>query len=334
MGVSGENVMRFPQYRPRRLRRDRKFRSLIRESHLTLDDLIQPLFVCPGRGVKNPISSMPGNYQFSVDSLIEEVKEMRDLGIKAIILFGIPEKKDEKASEAYAPDGIIQRAIQAIKKTTEDVLVVTDVCLCEYMSHGHCGLVEGNEIVNDRTLELLSKMALSHADAGADMVAPSDMMDGRVGAIRQALDDREFTHIPIMAYSAKFASAFYGPFREAAQSPPQFGDRKSYQMDPGNLREALREVALDIQEGADIVMVKPALPYLDVIHAVRESFNIPIAAYNVSGEFAMIKAADRLGWINGVEVMMEALLSIKRAGADIILTYFAKEAAQILNRST
>ena len=326
--------MQFPQYRPRRLRQNQKFRNLVRETRLELNDLIQPLFVCPGKAVKNPISSMPGNYQFSVDSLQEEVKEIRDLGISAIILFGIPEKKDEKASEAYAPDGIIQRAIRAVKETTEDVLVVTDVCLCEYTSHGHCGLVEGNEIVNDPTLELLSAMALSHVDAGADMVAPSDMMDGRVGAIRQTLDEKGFTHIPIMAYSAKFASAFYGPFREAAESPPQFGDRRSYQMDPGNLREALREVALDIQEGADIVMVKPALPYLDVIYAVRDSFDIPLAAYNVSGEFAMIKAADRLGWINGVEVMMEALLSIKRAGADIILTYFAKEVAQILNGST
>ena len=276
---------------------------------------------------------MPGNYQFSVDSVTEEVKAIRDVGISAIILFGIPEKKDKKASESYAQDGIIQKAIRAIKKAAADVLVVTDVCLCEYMSHGHCGIVEGDEILNDPSLELLAKMAVSHADAGGDMVAPSDMMDGRVGAIRQALDDRGFTQIPIMAYSAKFASAFYGPFREAAESPPQFGDRKSYQMDPGNLQEALREVALDIQEGADIVMVKPALPYLDVIHAVRDSFDIPVAAYNVSGEFAMIKAADQLGWINGVEVMMEVLLSIKRAGADIILTYFAKEAAHLLNRS-
>ena len=325
--------MRFPQYRPRRLRRDQRLRNLIRESHLTVNDLIQPLFVCPGTGVKNPISSMPGNYQFSVDSVTEEVKAIRDVGISAIILFGIPEKKDKKASESYAQDGIIQKAIRAIKKAATDVLVVTDVCLCEYMSHGHCGIVEGDEILNDPSLELLAKMAVSHADAGGDMVAPSDMMDGRVGAIRQALDDKGFTQIPIMAYSAKFASAFYGPFREAAESPPQFGDRKSYQMDPGNLQEALREVALDIQEGADIVMVKPALPYLDVIHAVRDSFDIPVAAYNVSGEFAMIKAADQLGWINGVEVMMEVLLSIKRAGADIILTYFAKEAAHLLNRS-
>jgi porphobilinogen synthase len=307
------------------------FRNLVRETHVELDHLIQPLFVRPGRGIKNPISSMPGNYQFSVDTLVEEVKEIRDLGISAVILFGIPEKKDERATEAYAPDGIIQRAVRAIKETTEEVLIVTDICLCEYSSHGHCGIVEGNEILNDPTLDLLAKMALSHVDAGADMVAPSDMMDGRVGAIRQALDDRGFTHIPIMAYSAKFASAFYGPFREAAESPPQFGDRKSYQMDPGNLREALREVALDIQEGADIIMVKPALPYLDVIQAVRESFDMPVGAYNVSGEFAMIKAADRLGWINGREVMWEALLSIKRAGADIIITYFTKEVAQILN---
>lgn len=324
--------MQFPQYRPRRLRRNHKLRNLVRETRLDLDDLIQPLFVCPGRGIKKPISSMPGNYQLSIDSLTEEVKEIRDSGISAVILFGIPEKKDEKASEAYASDGIIQRAIRAIKETTEDVLVVTDVCLCEYMSHGHCGLVEGNEILNDPTLELLSRMALSHADAGVDMVAPSDMMDGRVGAIREALDDKGFTHIPIMAYSAKFASALYGPFREAAEATPQFGDRKTYQMDPGNLREALREVALDIQEGADIVMVKPALLYLDVIYAVRDAFDIPVAAYNVSGEFAMIKAADQMGWLNGVEVMMETLLSIKRAGADIILTYFAKEMARILNR--
>ncbi len=324
-------MMQFPQYRPRRLRRNQKLRNLVRETHLDLDDLILPLFVCPGEGIRNKISSMPGNYQLSVDILTEEVKEIRDLGISAVILFGIPEKKDDKGSEAYAPDGIIQRAIRAIKETTEDVLIVTDVCLCEYTSHGHCGVVEGEEILNDPTLELLSRMALSHAEAGADIVAPSDMMDGRVGAIRQTLDDEGFTHIPIMAYSAKFASAFYGPFREAAESPPRFGDRKSYQMDPGNLQEALREVALDIQEGADIVMVKPALPYLDVIFAVKDSFNIPVAAYNVSGEFAMIKAADQLGWINGDEVMMEALLSIKRAGADLILTYFAKDVAQILN---
>jgi porphobilinogen synthase len=323
--------MQFPRYRARRLRQKQGFRNLVRETHLELEDLIQPLFVCPGTGVRKPISSMPGNFQLSVDSLTEEVKELRDLGITAVILFGIPERKDDKASEAFTPDGVIQRAIRAIRAKTEDLLVVTDICLCEYMSHGHCGVVEGNVILNDPTLDLLRKMALSHAEAGAHMVAPSDMMDGRVGAIRQVLDDKGFTDIPIMAYSAKFASAFYGPFREAAESPPQFGDRKSYQMDPANLREALREVALDIQEGADIVMVKPALPYLDVIRTVRDSFDIPVAAYNVSGEFAMIKAADRLGWINGPEVMMEALLSIKRAGADIILTYFAKEVALTLN---
>jgi porphobilinogen synthase len=323
--------MQFPRYRARRLRQKQGFRNLVRETHLELEDLIQPLFVCPGTGVRKPISSMPGNFQLSVDSLTEEVKELRDLGITAVILFGIPERKDDKASEAFTPDGVIQRAIRAIRAKTEDLLVVTDICLCEYMSHGHCGVVEGNVILNDPTLDLLRKMALSHAEAGAHMVAPSDMMDGRVGAIRQVLDDKGFTDIPIMAYSAKFASAFYGPFREAAESPPQFGDRKSYQMDPANLREALREVALDIQEGADIVMVKPALPYLDVIRTVRDSFDIPVAAYNVSGEFAMIKAADRLGWINGPDVMMETLLSIKRAGADIILTYFAKEVALTLN---
>ena len=325
--------MQFPKYRARRLRQNRGFRNLVRETHLELEDLIQPLFVCPGTGVRKPISSMPGNFQLSVDSLTEEVKELRDLGITAVILFGIPERKDDKASEAFTPDGVVQRAIRAIRATTEDLLVVTDICLCEYMSHGHCGVVEGNVILNDPTLDLLRKMALSHAEAGAHMVAPSDMMDGRVGAIRQVLDDKGFTDIPIMAYSAKFASAFYGPFREAAESPPQFGDRKSYQMDPGNLREALREVALDIEEGADIVMVKPALPYLDVIRTVRDSFDIPVAAYNVSGEFAMIKAADRLGWINGPDVMMETLLSIKRAGADIILTYSAKEVAHMLNGS-
>jgi porphobilinogen synthase len=327
----GKGLMQFPQYRPRRLRQNAQFRDLVRETHVEVTDLVLPLFVCPGRGVKKPISSMPGNHQLSVDTLVKEVNEIRDLGIKAIILFGIPEKKDELGTEGYAPDGVVQSAIRAVKETTDDLLVMTDVCLCEYMSHGHCGVVEGDTILNDPTLELLSKMALSHAEAGADMVAPSDMMDGRIGAIRTALDERGFDHIPIMAYSAKFASSFYGPFREAAESPPQFGDRKSYQMDPANLREALREVALDIQEGADIVMVKPALPYLDVIHAVKDSFDVPVAAYNVSGEFAMIKAADQLGWINGSEVMMETLLSIKRAGADIILTYFAREVAHLLN---
>ncbi len=323
--------MEFPRYRPRRLRRNTIFRSLIRETRVDLSDLIYPLFVCPGKGIKKPISSMPGNYQHSIDSLIGEIKDVENLGIPGVILFGIPEKKDEKATGAYAPDGIIQRAIQAVKENTHDVLVITDVCLCEYTSHGHCGIVENNEILNDATLEVLSRAALSHAVAGADMVAPSDMMDGRVGAIRQALDENGFTQIPIMAYSAKFASTFYTPFREAAESPPQFGDRKSYQMDPANVREALREIALDVQEGADIVIVKPALPYLDVIRAVREAINIPVAAYNVSGEFAMIKAADQLGWLDGRAAMLESLLSIKRAGAEVIITYFAKEMAQILN---
>jgi porphobilinogen synthase len=323
--------VQFPQYRPRRLRQNRQIRDLVRETRLTVDELIQPLFVCPGTQTRNPILSMPGNDQLSVDLLVEEVKKIKDLGIGAVILFGIPEKKDERATESYAPDGVVQRAIRAIKETVSDIIVVTDICLCGYMSHGHCGLVENGEILNDPSLEILSKMALSHAHAGVDMVAPSDMMDGRVGAIRETLDSQGFANTAIMAYSAKFASAFYGPFREAAESPPQFGDRKTYQMDPGNRREALREVALDIQEGADIVMVKPALPYLDVIAAVRETFDLPVAAYQVSGEFAMIKAADRLGWVNGVDVMMEALLSIKRAGTDMIITYFAREVAPLLN---
>jgi len=340
-GTSQENqciwrasTVQFPQYRPRRLRQNERFRRLVRETCLSVDDLMQPLFVCPGTKVRNPILSMPGNDQLSVDLLVEEVKSLRDLGIGAVMLFGIPRKKDERATEAYAPEGVVQQAIQAIKKDVDDMLVATDVCLCGSMSHGHCGVVEDGQILNDPTLELLSKMALSHAVAGADMVAPSDMMDGRIGAIRETLDGQGFENTPIMAYSAKFASAFYGPFREAAESPPQFGDRRSYQMDPGNTREALREVALDIQEGADIIMVKPALPYLDVIYAVRETFDLPVAAYNVSGEFAMIKAADRLGWINGTDVMMEALLGIKRAGADIILTYFAREVVPILSSRT
>jgi porphobilinogen synthase len=338
MGTGEENqhfwrvyTVQFPQYRPRRLRRNPQVRDLVRETRLTVNELIQPLFVCSGAKKRNPILSMPGNDQLSVDLLVDEVKRIRDLGIGAVMLFGIPEKKDERATEAYAPDGVVQRGIRAIKETVDHVLVVTDVCLCGYMSHGHCGVVENGEILNDPSLEILSKMALSHAVAGADMVAPSDMMDGRVGAIRETLDGQGCANTAIMAYSAKFASAFYGPFREAAESPPQFGDRKTYQMDPGNIREALREVALDIQEGADIVMVKPALPYLDVIYAVREAFDFPVAAYQVSGEFAMIKAADRLGWVNGNDVMMEALLSIKRAGADMILTYFAREVAPVLS---
>jgi porphobilinogen synthase len=301
---------------------------MIRETHLIPDDLILPLFVRPGKGVRQPISSMPGHFQLSIDLLVKEVKEAKSLGIPGVILFGIPEKKDEMGSEAYAGDGIIQRAVRAIKEKVEEILVITDVCLCEYTSHGHCGVVKDRKILNDETLDLLSRQALSHVKAGADMVAPSDMMDGRVGAIRKSLDENRFEDIPILAYAAKYASSFYGPFRVAAESKPQFGDRKSYQMDPANGDEALREVQLDIEEGADMVMVKPALPYLDIIYRVKQAFNMPVAAYNVSGEFALVKAASQLGWIDGEQVMMESLIAIKRAGADLILTYFAKEAAQ------
>jgi porphobilinogen synthase len=320
--------MYFPRLRMRRMRRNERIRRLVRETSLGVDDLIYPLFVCPGKGVRNPISSMVGQFQLSIDQVVEEVKETEGLGIPGVILFGIPEGKDEMGSEAYSDDGIIQRAIRAIKEEYPDCLVITDVCLCEYTSHGHCGVVEGDEILNDPTLELLTKQALSHVRAGADMVAPSDMMDGRVGAIRKGLDENGYSDIPIMAYSAKFCSSYYGPFREAAESTPQFGDRRSYQMDFANAQEALREVRLDIQEGADLVMVKPALPYLDIICRVKEEFGVPVAAYNVSGEYAMIKAAAQLGWIDGERAMMESLLSIKRAGADIILTYFAKEVAK------
>jgi len=322
--------MKFPQYRPRRLRKDELFRRMMRETHLRPDDLILPLFVRPGKGSKQTISSMPGHFQLSIDLLVKEVKEAKSLGILGVILFGIPEKKDEMGSEAYAENGIIQRAVRQLKEKVEDILIITDVCLCEYTSHGHCGVAEGGRILNDETLDLLARQSLSHARAGADMVAPSDMMDGRVGAIRKILDENQFEDIPIMAYSAKYASSFYGPFRVAAESKPQFGDRKSYQMDPANGDEALREVRLDIEEGADIVMVKPALPYLDIIYRVKQIFNIPVAAYNVSGEFALVKAASQLGWVDGELVMMESLTSIKRAGADLILTYFAKEAAKKL----
>jgi porphobilinogen synthase len=322
--------MRFPQYRPRRLRKDEIFREIIRETHVRPDDLVLPLFVRPGKGVKQSISSMPGHAQLSIDMLIKEVKEAKSLGILGVILFGIPEKKDEMGSEAYAEDGIIQRAVKTLKEKVEGILIITDVCLCEYTSHGHCGVVKNGKILNDETLELLALQALSHVRAGADIVAPSDMMDGRVEAIRKKLDENQFEEIPIMAYSAKYASSFYGPFRVAAESKPHFGDRKSYQMDPANGDEALREVRLDIDEGADIVMVKPALPYLDIIYRVKQTFNIPVAAYNVSGEFALVKAASQLGWIDGEQVMMESLIAIRRAGADLILTYFAKEAARKL----
>lgn len=321
----------FPVYRPRRLRRTETIRRMVRETKLSVDDLIYPLFVVPGSGVKSPIPSMPGISHFSVDMLGDEVSEAADLGIPAVLLFGIPETKDATGSGAYAPDGIVQRAIEAIKKANPDMYVVTDVCMCEYTDHGHCGIIVEGDVDNDATLELIARTALSHVRAGADMVAPSDMMDGRVGEIREILDENDFSHIPIMSYAAKYASAFYGPFREAAESAPQFGDRRSYQMDPPNTREALREVELDIDEGADIIMVKPALPYLDILRLVRDSFDLPVAAYNVSGEYAMIKAAAERGWIDGDRVMMEALISIKRAGADIIITYFAKEAARKLS---
>ncbi len=321
-----------PLYRPRRLRSNENIRRMVRETTLSPDDFIYPLFVMHGKGVKKEISSMPGNYQQSIDNIVKDCEEVKDLGIPAVLLFGIPEHKDEVGSEAYSDEGIVQHAIKAIKNKFPELVVITDVCLCEYTSHGHCGLIKNGVVQNDATLELLAREALSHARAGADMVAPSDMMDGRVGAIRETLDSDGFYDIPIMSYAAKYASSFYGPFREAAESTPQFGDRRSYQMDAPNSREALREVALDIDEGADIVMVKPALAYLDIIYQVKQQFNLPVAAYNVSGEYSMIKAAAKLGWIDGERAMMESLIAIKRAGADIILTYFAKEAAALLNK--
>ena len=322
--------MGFPEYRLRRLRRTETLRRMVRETRLSVDNLIMPLFVVPGTHIVNPVSSMPGIAQLSVDSAVEECKQIRDLGIPAVILFGIPDKKDSAGSGAYAENGIVQKALRAIKAAVPDLTLITDVCLCEYTDHGHCGVVIGEDVDNDSTLDLLAKEALSHAQAGADMVAPSDMMDGRVGAIRDSLDEEGFEQIPIMAYAAKFASGFYGPFREAAESTPQFGDRRSYQMDPPNGDEALREVELDIEEGADIVMVKPALAYLDLIWRVKESFGYPVAAYNVSGEYAMIKAAAQQGWIDESRVMMETLTAIRRAGASMILTYFAKDAARLL----
>lgn len=323
--------MKFPYYRARRMRKNEVIRSMIRETRLSVHDLIYPLFLIEGRNIKNPIQSMPGIYQYSLDRIKGEIEELKELNIPAVILFGIPEKKDSSGSEAYNPEGIIQRGIQSIKKIHPDLYVITDVCLCEYTDHGHCGVVKDGEIDNDATLDLLGKEALSHVKAGADMVAPSDMMDGRVAAIRKVLDKENFSYIPIMSYAAKYASAFYGPFREAAESTPRFGDRRSHQMDPANKREALREVILDVEENADIIMIKPALPYLDIIHMTREKFHLPVAAYNVSGEFSMIKAAAEKGWIDYQRVMMETLISIKRAGADLILTYFAKDAARILS---
>jgi porphobilinogen synthase len=324
--------MGFPEYRPRRMRRNENFRRMVRETRLSVDNLIMPLFVVPGARVAKPVGSMPGVAQLSVDRLVEECKEIRDLGIPAVILFGIPEAKDSVGSSAYSDNGIVQQALRALKSDVPGLLLITDVCLCEYTDHGHCGVVVDGEVDNDATLDLLAKEALSHARAGADMVAPSDMMDGRVGVIRETLDEEGFEQVPIMAYAAKFASAFYGPFREAAESAPQFGDRRSYQMDPPNADEALREVELDINEGADVVMVKPALPCLDLIWRVKEAFGYPVAAYNVSGEYAMVKAAAQNGWLDEERVMMELLVDIRRAGADMILTYFAKEAARLLVR--
>ncbi len=323
--------MAFPLNRPRRLRRTEVLRRMVRETRLSPDNLIQPIFVCPGRGVFNPINAMPGVAQLSPDMALREAREIAGAGVPAVILFGLPQHKDAIGSEAWSDNGSVQTAIREIKEHVPDLAVITDVCMCEYTDHGHCGAVKDGDVDNDATLELLRREALSHARAGADIVAPSDMMDGRVGAIRAVLDENGFARVPIMAYSAKYASAFYGPFREAAESAPKFGDRRSYQMDPANGDEALREVALDLQEGADIVMVKPALPYLDLIWRVKQEFKVPVAAYNVSGEYSMIRAAGINGWLDERRAAMEVLVGIKRAGADMILTYFAKQAARELN---
>lgn len=324
--------MQFPEYRARRLRKNENFRRLIRETKLSVDDLVYPLFAVPGKSVKKPITSMPGQFQLSVDYIAKEAQKAHDLGIPAVLLFGIPAKKDEMATGAFAKDGIVQQAVKRIKNEVPDILVITDVCLCEYTSHGHCGMLEKDSVQNDETLEVLAETALSQVRAGADMVAPSAMMDGQVAAIREALDENAFEIVPIMAYSAKYASSFYGPFREAAESTPQFGDRKAYQMDPANADEAIREMSLDVGEGADIIMVKPALAYLDIICRAKQEFDLPVAAYNVSGEYSMIKAAAQLGWLDEEKAMVESLTSIKRAGADIIITYFAPEIAKLLNK--
>jgi porphobilinogen synthase len=324
--------MNFPEYRPRRLRKNELFRRMVRETALSVDDLIYPLFAAAGKRIRREVPSMPGVFQLSVENLVKEVKEVRSLGIPAVLLFGIPAKKDPLGSDACSDDGIVQTAVRAIKDAVPGILVITDVCFCEYTDHGHCGILASDgDVDNDATLAILAESALSHARAGADMVAPSDMMDGRVAAIREGLDKEGFQGIPIMSYAAKYASGFYGPFRDAAGSTPRSGDRRSYQMDPPNAREALREVALDVQEGVDIVMVKPALAYLDIISRVRDEFDLPVAAYNVSGEYSLIKAGAKLGWIDGERVTMEVLTGIKRAGADLILTYSAKEAARILS---
>jgi len=322
--------MSFPTHRGRRLRRNEALRGLVRETRLSTAGLIYPMFVCPGQKVRQEVTSMPGVFQQSADEIVEECREVESLGIPGIILFGLPEKKDARGMSSVAADGVVQRAIEAIRKAKLKLLVITDVCLCEYTDHGHCGVIENGEVANDATLEILAKQAVSHARAGADIVAPSDMMDGRVGVIREALDEHKFENISILAYAAKYSSGFYGPFREAAQSTPQFGDRRGYQMDSANAREALREVEMDLDEGADMVMVKPALPYLDIIRRVRDEFDVPVAAYNVSGEYSMVKAAVQKGWLDEQRVVMEILTGIQRAGAEIILTYHAKDAARWL----
>lgn len=332
MSATNIAVPPFPTARLRRLRMTETIRGMVRETELSKKDFIYPLFVVPGKNVKKEISSMPGVYQMSIDQTVRECAEVLSLGLPAVIFFGIPETKDEVGSGAYDDHGIIQEALRAVKKEVPELYCITDVCLCEYTSHGHCGIVRGSEIVNDESVALLAREALTHARAGADMVAPSDMFDGRVRAIRVMLDENGYQNLPIMSYAAKYASGFYGPFREAAESTPKFGDRRSHQMDPANGAEALREVAQDIQEGADIVMVKPALPYLDVLYRVKQQFGMPTAAYNVSGEYSLVKAAAKMGWVDGDRVMMEMLTGIKRAGADLILTYFAKDAARILDR--
>jgi len=322
--------MQFPEYRGRRLRKNENFRRLVRETRLSADELVYPLFAVPGRDVKKPIASMPGQFQMSVDHLAKEAREAHALGIPALLLFGIPARKDEQGTGAFAKEGIVQQAVKRVKNEVPDMLVITDVCLCEYTSHGHCGIIEKGEVLNDATLEVLAETALSQVKAGADMVAPSAMMDGQIAAIREILDENALENIPIMAYSAKYASSFYGPFREAAESAPQFGDRKAYQMDPANSDEAIREISLDVNEGADIIMVKPALPYLDIICRARQEFDLPLAAYNVSGEYSMIKAAAKLGWLDEEKAMLESVTAIKRAGADILITYWAKDLAKVL----
>ena len=323
--------MLFPDYRPRRMRQSEAFRKMVRETALSVNDFILPLFAVGGKGVKEPIDAMPGQYHLSVDNLVKVARQASGLGIPAIILFGIPPKKDPLATQAYAKDGIVQRATRAVKNKLPELAVITDVCLCQYTDHGHCGFVDGHTVDNDASLDLLAKTALSHAKAGADMVAPSDMMDGRVAEIRNILDENDYSQIPIMSYAAKYCSSYYGPFRQAAHSTPQFGDRHTYQMDPANAREAIREATMDVAEGADIIMVKPALAYLDIICRIRDEVDLPVAAYNVSGEYSMIKAAEKMGWLDGQKVMMETLTAIKRAGADMILTYFAMDAAALIN---